>query len=266
MAWRTTNMEQRRKEFIECYLEKKISLSELSRQFGISRPIAYKWINRFNHSSWEGLKNLSKAPKTQAKATSIELEYEIIAVKLAYLSWGPKKIKSVLEKEQPNLSWPSETTIGKICERNGLTIPRALRRRLPVKENPLSHCQQCNDVWCIDFKGWFLTKDSHKCDAFTVTDAFSRYLLNCTKLHSNNTAHAWGIFDRLFREYGLPKYVRSDNGPPFATCSPGRLSKLSINLIKAGVMPEWIEPGKPQQNNNATRVCFSRINFKRTKN
>jgi putative transposase len=159
-----------------------------------------------------------------------------------------------LDREQPDIQWPSKTTIGKIFARNGLIIPRKYRRRFAERSSPLSDSQQCNDTWCLDFKGNFQTRDNKKCDPFTLTDAFSRYLLACTQLNKNDFEHVWAIFDIYFREYGLPTRVRSDNGPPFATTSPGRLSRLSIHLIKAGVIPEWIEPGEPQQNGRHERM------------
>ncbi len=106
----------------------------------------------------------------------------------------------------------------------------------------------------MDFKGWYLTTDHYKFDPFTLSDHHSRYLIRCLKLDLNNSEHVWATLDIAFREYGLPKIIRSDNGPPFATCSAGRLSPLSVKLIKAGVMPEWIEPGKPQQNGRHERM------------
>lgn len=254
MTWRETKVEDERKQFIELYLQKKLSIAELSRQFNISRPIAYKWIDRFMKNGWDGLKDHSRAPKTQSRAISSELESEILKVKLDHLKWGPKKVKGSLEKEKPAVNWPSRTTIGKIFERNGLLIPRKLRKRLAERESPLTESQQCNDTWCIDFKGWWLTKDNCKCDPLTVTDFFSRYLFSCVKLKANDAKYVWAHLDILFREYGLPLFLRSDNGPPFATSSPGRLSSLSIKLIKAGVMPEWIEPGQPQQNGRHERM------------
>jgi hypothetical protein len=106
----------------------------------------------------------------------------------------------------------------------------------------------------MDFKGWSVTTDHHKFDPFTLTDQYSRYLLKALKLDFNTLEHVWALLDIAFREYGLPLTIRSDNGPPFATCAPGRFSLLAIRLVKAGVMPEWIEPGKPQQNGRHERM------------
>lgn len=254
MAWKEVEVEDQRKKFIELYSKKIFSITELCRQFDISRPSAYKWIDRFETHSWEGLKNRSSIPLSQPLSTDPELIKEILDIKFRFPTWGPKKVQAILKKEKPLIKWPSANTIGNIFERNNLVIPRKFRRRLATKTSPLADCNQCNDVWCLDFKGWFLTKDNQKCEPFTLMDAFSRYLFCCTKLECNNTEHVWAILDRCFREYGLPLYLRSDNGPPFATSGPGRLSSLSIRLIKAGVIPDWIEPGKPAQNGRHERM------------
>ena len=105
-----------------------------------------------------------------------------------------------------------------------------------------------NDVWCIDFKGWFVTGDGRRCEPLTLCDAHSRYLLRCQSMARLDTDHVWPVLDAAFREFGLPHRLRSDNGAPFASCGAGGLSRLSVKVIKAGVMPERIAPGKPQQN------------------
>jgi hypothetical protein len=133
-------------------------------------------------------------------------------------------------------------------------VKRKLRRRSPPSSAPFAHCAAANDVWCIDFKGWFQTGDGARCEPLTITDAYSRYLLRCQALLRTDTAHVWPVLDAAFREFGLPRYLRSDNGSPFASRGPGGLSKFSVKLIKAGVMPERIAPGKPQQNGRHERM------------
>ena len=109
-------------------------------------------------------------------------------------------------------------------------------------------------MWCIDLKGWFLTGDGTHCEPLTLSDAHSRYLLRCQALARTNTDHVWPVLDAAFREFGLPKALRSDNGPPFASRGAGGLSQLSVKVIKAGVVPERIAPGKPQQNGRLERL------------
>lgn len=254
MAWKEVSVSQQRKLFIETYLEERFTMAELCRQFEISRPVGYKWLERYENEGFEGLKDRSRAPLSQAQATDSLLIKEILKVKFREPKWGPKKVRGYLIVHQPAIIWPSSTTIGKIFDKNGLTVPRKYRKRFPLKTDPLSHANESNDVWSVDFKGWWLTKDGQKCDPLTLMDNYSRYILRCLKLKVNDGDHAWAILEAAFREYGLPNYIRSDNGPPFATSGVGRLSALSIKLIKAGVIPEWIEPGNPQQNGRHERM------------
>lgn len=252
MPWSNIKMSDQRKIFFEEYLKGEQCIAELCRQFGISRPTGYKWIER--GESGLSFDDQSKAPHVQANATPQDIIDKILVIKFRWPKWGPKKIRSVLLREEPTIDLPSLTTIGNVLGRHGLIVPRKYRRRIAERTTPLIDCQEPNDTWCIDFKGWSVTKDGHKCGPFTMMDADSRFLLSCISLERDNTANVWGIFDRNFREYGLPLRVRSDNGPPFASVSPGRVSLLTIKLIKAGVMPEWIDPGKPQQNGRHERM------------
>jgi len=254
MAWRASRVEDQRKEFIDKFLSDDMTVKDLCEEFQISRKTGYKWIHRFQEEGEEGLKDRSRAPHFQAGKTSHNLESKILEAKRKRMKWGPKKIRASLEEQEPTVEWPSVTTIGNILGRNGLVIPRKYRKRFPAKTDPLSHCKAANDVWCIDFKGWFKTKDGLKCDPLTVTDAHSRFILYCSKLNSGRWHDVWQALETLFYDNGLPYYIRHDNGPPFATSGAGRLSTLSVNLVKAGVIPEWIEPGKPYQNGRHERM------------
>ena len=254
MVWRVTDVKEQRKLFIKEYQKGEITLSDICERYNISRPTGYKWIKRYMLEGEHGLEDRSKERLTQAHKTNKRLENRILEIKREYERWGPKKIYGFLNKNEPDEAWPSMTTFGNILKRHGLVTPRKIRRRFPSKVDPLSHCEQPNDVWCVDFKGWFYTKDRVKCDPFTVTDAYSRFILHCSKLHSGKAPDVWKTIDGLFYENGLPRYLRHDNGPPFATSGAGRLSPLSINLIKAGVIPEWIDPGKPHQNGRHERM------------
>jgi transposase InsO family protein len=146
------------------------------------------------------------------------------------------------------------STIGVLFDRHGLTVRRKLRRRSTPSSAPFAACGGANDVWCIDFKGWFLTGDGTHCEPLTLSDAHSRYLLRCQVLGRSDSEHVWPVLDAAFREYGLPLRLRSDNGAPFASTGAGGLSRLSVNVIKAGVQPERIAPAKPQQNGRHERM------------
>lgn len=254
MSWGEVKMEDQRIKFIDACLEGNHTMADICRIYQISPKTAYKWLNRFKAEGIDGLKDRSRAPLKQALKTEDEIVQEILRLKFQYSKLGPKKIKCYLEEHYPDNPWPSATTIGNIFDKNGLTVPRKFRRRVPARTQPFSHCLAPNDVWCADFKGWFLTGDGNKSEPFTVTDGASRFLLRCLDLEENKFRNVWGVLDVAFREYGLPLYFKTDNGPPFATCGAGRLSKLSVNLIKAHVIPEWIDPGNPQQNGRHERM------------
>lgn len=254
MAWKEVQVLEQRKLFIKLYLEEKLDMATLCNQFGISRPTGYKWVERYEKEGLEGLSDRSRAPINQALEIDPVLVEAILSLKLEWPEWGPKKLRGDLIARNPTIIWPSTKTIGRILARNGLTRVRKVRKRFPVKTDPLSHATEFNRVWSVDFKGWWLTKDGHKCEPLTLVDNFSRFLLRCVRLNKNDGNHVWAILEAAFREYGLPDYMRNDNGPPFATSGVGRLSRLSINLIKAGVIPEWIDPGNPQQNGRHERV------------
>lgn len=254
MAWGEINIMNQREMFAKAALEGSLSMAELCRQYQISRPTGYLWVKRYKEKGRLGLINMSRAPHNQPLKTPPALVKPVIQLRIDRPTWGPNKIRARLALDQPDVKWPSTTTIGNHIESHGLVVPRKYRTRVPGRTSPLSHCHHPNDVWCMDFKGWVLTADGQKFDPFTLTDADTRFIIKCAKLPSNDVEHVWGILDKAFREYGLPKVIRSDNGAPFAAMGPGRLSRLSVMIIKAGVTPEWIDPGKPQQNGRHERM------------
>jgi len=178
----------------------------------------------------------------------------VLAVRHRYRSWGPRKVKAWLEAREPGRDWPAANTIGGLFDRAGLTRPRQRRRRVQPQSFPFSACRAANDVWCADFKGWFLTGDGTHVEPRTLSDGHSRYLLRCQAVGRADDAHVWPVFEACFHEFELPLAVRSDNGPPFASRAVAGLSRLAVKLIKVGVKPERIEPGKPQQNGRHERM------------
>lgn len=140
-----------------------------------------------------------------------------------------------------------------IFKEHHLVTARRLRRRVPAT-HPMADVSGSNDTWSIDFKGWFLTQNKEKCEPLTVTDSFSRYLIKCIHIGHKSMENVWAILQEAFIEYGLPNRLRSDNGSPFACIGAGRLSRLSLRLVKAGVLPEWINPGHPEENGRHERL------------
>lgn len=254
MGWKETCAVEERMRFVVAAQEQEESFAAVCRRFGVSRRVGYKWLERFAEEGAAGLFDRSRAPRHHPQGIAEKIAERCLEVRRAHPSWGPLKVRAYLERRTPATDWPAASTIGELFDREGLTVKRKIRRRSPPSSAPFAHCEAANDVWCIDFKGWFLTGDGKRCEPLTLTDAHSRYLLRCQALARTDTDHVWPVLDAAFREFGLPHYMRSDNGPPFASLGAGGLSRLSVKLIKAGVTPERIAPGKPQQNGRHERM------------
>jgi len=236
------------------------TMAALCRRFDLSRKAGYKWLGRYRSEGIEGLADRPRAAQRHPHAIEARMLEQCLAVRREHPSWGPVKVRAVLERREPGVRWPAASVpgldpgIGGLFDREGLTVKRKrLRRRAPASA-PFAACEAANAVWCIDFKGWFLTGDGTHCGPLTLSDAHSRYLLRCQPLGRDDTQHVWAVLEAAFREYGLPLRLRSDNGPPFASTGAGGLSQLAVKVIKAGVMPERIAPGKPQQNGRLERL------------
>lgn len=252
MAWELKNVEEQRLALVEAYVTGQASMTELCEHYGISRKTAYKWYDRYLAQGKEGLVDQPKAPhqpRYRYEETIINMALEM---KLKHRMWGAKKILCRLCQLYPKIDWPSRARLYQIFYEHNLVLPRRLRRRVSGT-HPLGEVNNSNDVWMADFKGWFLTNNKQKCEPLTVTDGFSRYLITCRHLESKTAEDVWPVIEAAFVEYGLPKRIRTDNGPPFGSVGAGRLTRLSINLIKAGVVPEWINPGHPEENGRHER-------------
>lgn len=252
MAWESYKLEEQRLQVIQAYMLGHSSMTHICKQYGISRKTAYKWCKRFIEQGEEGLKDLPRTPHTINPQYSKRQIDTAIDLKLKRRTWGPKKILAKLEQLYPEENWPSPTRLYEIFKEYHLVTSKRIKARVPATA-PLGDFTGCNSTWAVDFKGWFLTGDGCKCEPLTITDCYSRYLIKCTHLERHCVEHVWPLFDEAFREYGLPDRLRSDNGPPFGSVGAGRLTKLSINLIKAGVIPEWIKPGHPEENGRHER-------------
>jgi putative transposase len=254
MPWRETcSMDERMRFVLACEAGEE-SFSALCRGHGVSRRIGYKWLSRYRALGPLGLVDRSRAPVSHPNATAETVCERVVALRRVHPRWGPRKLRAWLGEHEPAVAWPSASTIGDILARAELVAPRRLRRRTPAYSQPFAACAKPNDVWCIDFKGWFRTADGTRIDPLTLSDAASRYLLLCERVERTDLEHVWPLLVRVFADYGLPSALRSDNGPPFAGRGVGGLSRLAVRLIKIGVMPERIAPGKPQQNGRHERM------------
>jgi putative transposase len=254
MPWRTTSAMDERCQFIIDAKEDLGHFTELCARYGISTKTGYKWLARHREGGMAGLPDRSRAPQNHPNEISEETKEAILQARRAHATWGPKKLRILLQQANSKQSWPALSTIGEIIKSHGLSIPRRRRRHATPSTQPFADCNASNRTWCADYKGWFMTGDGHRCDPMTITDGFSRYLLRCQIVEAQTNEVARGIFEASFREYGMPDAIRTDNGTPFASTGLGGLSRLSVWWLRLGIQPERIKPGKPQQNGRHERM------------
>jgi len=243
-----------RTQLIADYLRQSLTVTELCALYGVSRKTAYKWIDRCLHLGPAGLDVRSRRPRHSPNETAPEIVAAFLEARRRHPSWGGKKLLTIVHTRHPRWDLPGRSTVCDILSRHGMVPKSRHRRRIGHPGKPTSLILAPNDVWSADFKGQFKTGDGMYCYPLTVTDGFSRYLLGCQALYSTAVAGATPVFRRLFQEYGLPTRIRTDNGVPFATNTLARLSALSAWWVRLGVLPELIEPGKPQQNGRHERM------------
>jgi len=237
-----------RKNFIRDWLTRDFDMAGLCDSYGISRKTGYKWIYRFRLEGQRGLNDKPRKPHGHPSKTDSRIEEEILRFRAMHPFWGPRKIRSRLQRLNPLVDWPAASTVGSILKRNGVITPRRRRTRVPAFMGAFAEGLAPNEVWAADFKGWFRTKDGTKVNPFTVSDVASRYLIRCHSVSKGNWPNVQAQLATAFQEFGLPKALRTDNGPPFASCGLCGLSQLAVWLIRLGVMPERIRAGHPEEN------------------
>jgi len=241
-------------QFITDFKTKSFSLTDLSQKYGISRPTAYKLIERYHQFGPEGLKEQSRAPKTCPHKIPEEIRCLMIKEKLKNPRRGPRKIRAQLIRQYPGLTFPVTSVFHYWLKKEGLVEKRKKRFHVPPYTEPFSDCKTPNDTWSIDYKGQFYMKNGHVCYPLTVSDNYTRYLLACKAIGGPRHNPTKECLKGVFREYGLPKAIRSDNGVPFAGKTTGGLSRLSIWFIQQGIIPERIAKGCPQENGRHERM------------
>ena len=188
MPWPEVCAVELREEFVELVLSGDYELTALCAEYGISRKTGYKWLERYRGGGRVGLSDRSRAAHVHPNAVDSELEDRIVELRGSYPHWGSRKLKARLERLEPQQRWPSASTIGSILQRHGLVVPRRRKRWCVPYRQPFIGCDGPNTVWCADFKGWFCTGDGQRCDPFTLSDAYSRYLLRCQVVrHADET-------------------------------------------------------------------------------
>jgi putative transposase len=230
------------------------NMSALCREFGISRPTGYKFFNRYKDLGLEGLEDRSRRPYRHANKLPFQVERAILAIKHKRPTWGAPTIRDKLIKDIPMIKPPAKSTIHAVLDRHGL-VKRRKRRRHKAEGTPLSHAHTPNGLWCADYKGEFMLGNKRYCYPLTITDYHSRFLLACEGLESTKSPFAFAVFEQVFKDYGVPEAIRTDNGDPFASANAlFGLSRLSVWWLRLGIRIERIAPGHPEQNGRHERM------------
>lgn len=230
------------------------SMASLCREFQISRKTGYKIWNRYQGCGLEALNDRSRRPYKQANRLPLQIEKLIVQIKGEKPTWGAPKIRERLIQKYPDLVHPAKSTVHAVLERYGLVTPRR-KRRYKAQGTPLAHVDEPNALWCADYKGEFMLGNKDYCYPLTITDYTTRYILTCEALETTKEKYAFTVFENTFREFGLPRAIRTDNGVPFASAhSLFGLSKLSVWWLRLGIEIERIKPGHPEQNGRHERM------------
>jgi transposase InsO family protein len=254
MPWETTNVIERRIQLIVEYLAKRATMVDLCLRYGVSRKTAYKWLKKYRKKGLAGVADGSRKPRGGRHWMKGAVRDQIVQMRQEHPRWGAPKILDRLRKLHPRRKWPAASTAHDALRTKGL-VKR--RKRGPHQQDGGSKCvepKRANEIWTVDFKGQFRTGDGKYCYPLTILDGYSRYLLACEGLSSNEFASSWLVFEAVLRKYGLPEAIHSDNGEPFASKALGGLSRLSVRLIRLGIRIERSRPGHPQDNGRHERM------------
>jgi transposase InsO family protein len=256
MPWKELSTMNLKYEFVMKSLEYPCNFTELCAEYGISTKTGYKWKERFIQFGIHGLKDKPRRPRNSPQQVSEDVIFTILKIKRKKMSWGSPKIHKIYCDSHPEEEYISRATVDRILKKAGLVEKRKRRRkvqpeRLQIRVKP----EQPNDVWTVDFKGWWYTTKKEKCEPLTVRDEFSKYILSIKILEKGNISSVKQEFEHLFHEFGLPKVIRSDNGIPFASSmSILGLTRLSAWWMSLGIRLDRIDPASPYQNGGHERM------------
>lgn len=254
MPWSETEPMNERLKFVADRQRDAFTMKDLCRRYGVSRTTGYKWLERYAEEGYEGLEERSRAPASCPHRMSDEARMAILMARQQWPNWGPKKLLAWLQVREPKLELPAPSSAGDLLRREGLVGPRPKRRSPRHPGQPARKASKPNDVWTVDFKGQFRTRDAEYCYPLTLLDLHSRYLLECKALPSTHGALVRPRFERLFRELGLPDAIRSDNGKPFAGDGLHGLSELTVWWMQLGITHERSRPAHPEDNGAHERM------------
>jgi transposase InsO family protein len=255
MPWKESVAMEERLRFIRDAQSDRFTMSELCARYGVSRRIGYKWLARYDADGRSGLVDRSRAPRHCPHRTSTRICELLTTARTQHPGWGAKKLLRVLTRKHRDIrTWPAPSTVADLLARRGLVHHRPRRRQAkhPGVVRPTTAAP--NDLWTADFKGQFRTGDGLYCFPLTIADQHTRYLLACRGRLSTQTVTARPVFERAFRDYGLPIAIRTDNGVPFATQAIHGLSYLNVWWMRLGIFHQRIRPGCPQENGAHERM------------
>lgn len=229
-------------------------MAVLCREFDISRKTGYKIYQRFKDCGTEAFSDRSRRPYRQANQLPLQVERLIVRLKREKPGWGAPKIRERLARLHPDIQTPAISTVHAVLDRHGL-VKHGRKRHYKAQGTPLSKPTRPNDLWCADYKGEFMLADRRYCYPLTISDFATRYLFSCEALSTTKEIYAFTVFERVFKEFGLPLAIRTDNGVPFASPhSLFGLSKLAVWWLRLGIQIERIKPGHPEQNGRHERI------------
>jgi putative transposase len=257
MPWHDRGLDREKESFVVIASSPGVNVSEACRRHFISRKTGYKWLGRYREQGAAGLQDRKRTPRSSPMQVRGEIVLRIVRLRNEHPRWGPKKLRALLMAEGLRAEEvPSKVTVARILKKAGLTEPKGRgRRRVSKPDGVLGKAQEANEIWTVDFKGWWRTGDGKRCEPLTVCDLYSRYILCLKPMARRNTESVKAVFEELFGRYGLPKRIRSDNGAPFASTSgPQGLTRLSAWWLWLGIEPERIQPGHPEQNGTHERM------------
>lgn len=255
MSWQTESVMEQKERFIRMWLSKDFTVRGLCAKFNISTRTGYNLINAFKQYGDACFETKSTKPKTIPNKTSKKVEERIVKLRRRHEDWGARKIKTLLEKYFNDAEIPSETTINAILKRNQLIKRRRKRTEGVGKQYPKFDPSECNEIWSADYKGKFKLRNGRYCCPLTVCDSKSRIILGINCHYRATYKSVKQSYIDIFREYGLPDFMHTDNGSPFGnTRAICRFTRLCYWLIDQGIVPVFSDPASPQQNGRHERM------------
>ena len=254
MPWQECRKMDERMRFVARLLDGE-KMAGLCRECDVSRKTGYKIFSRYKDCGLYGLTDRSRRPYRQANRLPFQIESLIVQLKREHPSWGAPKLREKIRRRNLGVALPAISTVHAVLDRHGLVTRGRQRNAYRAEGTGLSTPNHPNDLWCADYKGEFMLADRRYCYPLTITDFATRYLIVCDALETTREMYAFAVFERAFKDFGLPRAIRSDNGVPFASASAFfGLSKLSVWWLRLGIGIERIRPGNPQQNGRHERM------------